>query len=121
VLKNKTAILIFARSIKEELKHKPFLAQNSLISELHNTTINTAKQTGLPVLICNETSQTGRNFGERYTNAIEHIFNIGYSNVITIGNDCPELKLEHIINTKKALHHQKIGIGGTYDGGFYLI
>ncbi len=119
--KSKTAILIFARSIKEELKHKPFLAQNSIIEALHNHTINTAQQSGLPVIIYDETTQVGCNFGERFTNAIAHVFDKGYSNIITIGNDCPQLKVAHITEAEKAILNKKASIGSTFDGGFYLL
>ena len=115
MLSQKTALLIFSRSIEEELRHKPFLAQKSLVNSLYKHTTDIAKQSGLDVIFYDESKQYGINFGSRFSNALENIFNSGYQNIIAIGNDCPQLKVDHILQAQKALLNNETIIGGTHD------
>ena len=121
MLSRKTALLIFSRSIEEELRHKPFLAQKSLVNSLYKHTTDIAKQSGLDVIFYDESKQYGINFGSRFSNALENIFYNGYQNIIAIGNDCPQLQVEHILQAQKSLLNNETIIGGTHDGGFYLL
>lgn len=118
---NKTAVLIFARSAEEELKHKPFLVKKSVVSVLHEQTLNVARKSNLPVIVYDETKQQGDHFGLRFANALQAVFDKGYDQIITIGNDCPQLKINHIIQAQESLSNHREVIGGTLDGGFYLL
>ncbi|MGC1515533.1 MAG: DUF2064 domain-containing protein [Maribacter sp.] len=116
-----TAILLFANSARQELEHKPIAKGEGLFDTLTQQTLKKAKRTGLPVFHFTEKEQTGSGFGERFTNAITTIFEKGFENVITIGNDTPQLKVHHLTTTAEALAHGKTVIGPSADGGFYLM
>lgn len=116
-----TAILIFAHSALEEVKNKHFKKGLELFSTLNATVIKTVKKTGLPYFIITQKEQTGNTFGERFTHAIDSVFKKGYSNIITIGNDCPELKTQQLQQAALHLQESKTSIGPTLDGGFYLL
>ena len=44
-----------------------------------------------------EVNQHGKNFGEKFCNAIEYCFGSGYNNLITIGSDCAGLSAKDIL------------------------
>lgn len=121
IMKKKTAILIFAQSASLECKNKYFPKGLELFSELNNQALKIVEKTGLPYFIFSENNQKGDTFGERYTNAIEAIFNKGFLNVITIGNDCPELNTSQLLQAAQNLNESKTTLGPTLDGGFYLL
>ena len=116
-----TAILVFANSAKEELVTKSIPKSEQLFEKLTKTTLSKAKKTGLPIFHLTEKEQIGSNFGERFTNAIAAVFDKGFDNIITIGNDTPHLKTQHLKNTVKQLKLGKTIIGPSVDGGFYLL
>ncbi|TCP28134.1 hypothetical protein EV195_101294 [Tenacibaculum skagerrakense] len=116
-----TAIVLFANSPEEELKQKNISGSKNLYEYFNEETLSKAKQTGLDVLLFSDVNQVGKNFGERFSNAIESIFKQGYDAVITIGNDTPDLKTEHLLIAKENLQHQILTLGPSMDGGSYLI
>ncbi|SHI76676.1 DUF2064 domain-containing protein [Aquimarina spongiae] len=116
-----TALLVFSLSLQEELKNKAFFGQHNLGKSLSDNTKKIANQSGLPVLYFDEKQQSGVNFGERFSNALQDVFEAGYDKIITIGNDCPLLDVRHIQQAKKALDNNGNAIGPTTDGGFYLL
>tara|TARA_R110000868_G_scaffold4402_1_gene27653 strand:- start:4829 stop:5521 length:693 start_codon:yes stop_codon:yes gene_type:complete len=117
----KTAILIFANSSKEEVKHKLFAKDYKLFDTLTSLTYKSVKKSKLPYYHYSEKQQEGNTFGERFTNAIQSVFDKGYENVITIGNDTPKLKASHLIEAEHQLKNNKTVIGPSVDGGFYLM
>ncbi|WP_157943694.1 MULTISPECIES: DUF2064 domain-containing protein [Arenibacter] len=116
-----TAILVFANSSKEELKHKAIPKGSVLFQGLTEHAISTAKKTGLPFFLITEKEQYGKAFGERFVNAIKSIFEKGFDNVITIGNDTPQLKVSDILKASGYLNANKFVLGPSKDGGFYLM
>jgi uncharacterized protein len=65
--------------------------------------------------------QAGRDLGERMKNAFTDAFTGGFSKVIIIGSDLPDLQ-KYILDTAfSALHVNDIVIGPSVDGGYYLI
>ena len=116
-----TAILVFANSAKEDLANKSIPKGEQLFDVLTKTTLKKAKNTGLPVFHFSDKDQVGANFGERFTNAIATVFDKGFSNLITIGNDTPHLKTQHLKHTANQLALGKTVIGPSIDGGFYLL
>ena len=118
---NSNAILIFANSSNEELKHKCMPKGGVLFQGLTEHAIKTAKKTGLPHFLITEKEQYGNSFGERFVNAIKSVFDKGYDNVITIGNDTPQLKPSDIIKASRLLQAKKAVLGPSRDGGFYLM
>ncbi len=93
----------------------------ALFEELTLQTLKTVKKAGLPYFLFSEKEQFGASFGERFTNAIEAVFNKGYRNVITLGNDTPHLTKVHIQKAQRALEEKKLALGPSADGGFYLL
>lgn len=65
--------------------------------------------------------QFGDNLGDRMYNAILRQFNNGYSKVILIGSDIPEIQPLDIENAFKILDTNDVCLGPTKDGGYYLI
>lgn len=66
-------------------------------------------------------AQKGNNLGERLKNGFTHGFQSGFSKLIAIGSDSPDLKLEFFIDTFKNLEYYDTVIGPCSDGGYYLI
>ncbi|WP_054852007.1 DUF2064 domain-containing protein [Olleya sp. ITB9] len=119
-MKTKTAILIFSNSAKEDAKRKSF-SDSLLFETLTNETIKKVKKTGLPFFHFTEAQQQGLNFGDRFTNAIQSVFDRGFTNVISIGNDTPHLKTKHINEAYQKLNNNQLVFGPSKDGGFYLM
>ena len=116
-----TAVLIFANTSKEELRHKPFANGEVLFDSLTERTLKEVEKTTLTYFLLTEEHQKGNTFGERFTNAVQSIFNAGFEKVISIGNDTPHLKSSHIKAAAEALIQGKTVIGPSLDGGFYLM
>ncbi|MEE2772321.1 MAG: DUF2064 domain-containing protein [Bacteroidota bacterium] len=117
----KTAILIFANSSSEELKTKKIQRSAPLFDHLNQKVLKIARSTGLPYFLFSEEEQVGSNFGERFTHAIASVFQKGYHNVISIGNDTPGLSKNHILRTATLLNSNGMVLGPSFDGGFYLM
>ncbi|NAS31649.1 DUF2064 domain-containing protein [Flavobacteriaceae bacterium R38] len=118
---NRTAVLIFVLSEEEEQRKKPFLRNNTLYHQLNNRVKKVVEKTGLDYFFFNEDHHIGVGFGERFSNAIETVYEKGYDTVITIGNDSPGLNANHILKTQEALQKDHFVMGPAYDGGFYLM
>ena len=119
-MRNNTAILIFANSAEKEAERKSFLSSD-VFSVLNNQTLKTVEKSGIEYFHFSEKNQVGSSFGERFSNAIETIFNKGFKNVITIGNDTPHLKTHHLVDTLHQLEKNDLVLGPSKDGGFYLM
>lgn len=66
-------------------------------------------------------AQTGNNLGERLRNAFDKAFEEGFSNVVVIGSDSPDLPVHYLIESFEALAEHDTVIGPANDGGYYLI
>jgi glycosyltransferase A (GT-A) superfamily protein (DUF2064 family) len=115
-----TAILIFANSAEKEAERKSFLSAD-VFSALNNQTLKTVEKSRIEYFHFSEKNQVGSFFGERFSNAIQAVFNKGYENVITIGNDTPHLKTSHLVDTLQQLEKNDLVLGPSKDGGFYLM
>ena len=116
-----TAVLIFANSVSTDLEHKSFAKGDALFEALNKETLAKVKKTKLPYFHFTEKEQLGNSFGERFVNAIQEVYEKGYENVITIGNDSPQLKTAHLLEASEQLQLGKTVLGPTFDGGFYLM
>ncbi len=63
----------------------------------------------------------GNNFGERFTNSLYRVFSSGYEQVIVIGNDCPDIDANLIVQSFGKLKNRNTVVGPSTDGGFYLL
>lgn len=67
------------------------------------------------------TPQVGDNLGKKLRNAFESAFEEGFSNVVAIGSDSPDLPEEFLQLAFKELESHDAVIGPGSDGGYYLI
>lgn len=120
-MNRQTAVLIFAKSSQEEKKFKSFAKGDAFIDELNENILQTVKKSKLPYFLFTEKEQTGKTFGERFSNAIQAVFDKGFDSVITVGNDTPELTKKHILQAANEISKSKCVVGPSIDGGFYLM
>ena len=124
-LQSNIAILIFSRTAKAEAVEKRLLYRDSKKKDLASLMINRTKQvanaSGLPTFFYSENLQIGSTFGERFTNAIESIFNKGFEKVIALGNDCLAVSKNDILQTAELLKTTPSVLGPSTDGGVYLL
>ena len=118
---NNTAILVFANSAQTELANKAIPKGELLFQGLTRDTLQKVQATGLPFFHISDKEQKGSSFGERFTNAIQEVFQNGFENIITIGNDTPQLQTTHLLKAYAALQDRKTVLGPSLDGGFYLM
>ena len=65
--------------------------------------------------------QKGADLGEKMYRAIRKVLNLGYTSVILTGTDLPTMNADHLNRGFSRLEEADIAIGGTSDGGYYLI
>jgi len=122
---NTTAILLFAHSAEKESNIKPIAScskQNILLwKKMNGKVLKTIQNTKLPYFISNENNQIGSTFGEKITHSIKAIFAKGFEKLIVVGNDCIELKSQHLLLAELDLQLNDLVIGRDYSGGAYLI
>jgi glycosyltransferase A (GT-A) superfamily protein (DUF2064 family) len=121
-----SAILLFSRTASSEAINKPFICGSAISSKKITDRIITdslakIKKTNLPFYIIDETKQSGENFGQRLSNAVEDVFSRGHDRVIIIGNDCPQLRSKHILYANELLENAPLVLGKDNHGGAYLI
>lgn len=116
-----TAVLIFANSSETEGINKSFSFGSDLFDALNDRTIKMVEKTGLPYFRFSEKDQIGDCFGDRFTNAIQSVMDMGFEKVITVGNDTPSLSKKHILEAEAGIEKSEIVLGPSGDGGFYLM
>lgn len=119
-----TAILVFARSAILEAQVKPLAYRRKharQVADLMNQRIiGIARKSGMPVFLGDESIQEGNDFASRFHSAFEYVFELGYEQVIAIGNDCLDLNIKHLQDAQNLLEHTETVIGPAKDGGLYL-
>lgn len=65
--------------------------------------------------------QRGRSFADRLEDAVERVFARGYSRVVVVGTDVPDLKPAHIQQAIQSLVRQSVVVGADATGGCYLL
>jgi len=65
--------------------------------------------------------QVGDDLGERLRNAFGNAFNEGFSNIVAMGSDSPDLPIHYLKESYEALAKHDTVIGPANDGGYYLI
>lgn len=122
---NKTSIVFFTNSPKEESLHKQLHTNKShnlrIINSLYQRTKTVVNALPLPVIEINEDQQKGHNFGERLVYSIQSAFDNGAEHIIVVGNDCPFLHKRDFLQAKAALEAGQQVVGHSKDGGVYLI
>ncbi len=124
---NKTAILFFSRSAKSEVAHKKWSPlqskrQNAVVAtHLINNTLAVLASSGLPVYHYHEEIQIGSTFGERLANAMQDLFAKGFESIITVGNDCLDIRDIHWKDIAEKLTQGVPVLGPSFRRGAYLI
>ncbi len=116
-----TAILVFANSAQHELQYKPMANGAQFFEALTERTLKLVRETKIPFFHFTEKQQNGNAFGERFVNSLQSVFDKGYKNVISIGNDTPHLSVKHLLDARDRLEAKKFVLGPSADGGFYLM
>ena len=65
--------------------------------------------------------QKGSNLGERMSNAFQDGFDDGYTEIVLIGSDLPNITKNVIDRGFKSLKNKDVVFGPAEDGGYYLI
>ncbi len=130
--KNKRGLIFFVR---EESNSNVKKFHNKKTYDLFNQRIqNVIKETQgsieFDIILCSNKigiiesnifiKQTGKKYGERFNNAIKDSFAAGYYELVIIGNDTPDISADQIIKSFENVS-QKIIVGPSPDGGFYLL
>jgi glycosyltransferase A (GT-A) superfamily protein (DUF2064 family) len=122
-----TALLVFSLSREKEIERKAIFygyhkkGNRTLFHLLIRQTEKLALQSGIDVFWIDEHQQTGPDFASRFTNAYQRLFDEGYENVVSIGNDCPDLSMELLRTAINSLQCKSMVLGPSSDGGVYLL
>lgn len=120
-----TAILIFSRSAQEEARVKEYCRQEAnsekIARQLILHTERVARLSGIPVIKKYGNAQSGHFFKNRITNAIQEVFDLGYSKVIALGTDSPGIHVGILKKIARLLETNNIVVGPSLDGGFYAL
>lgn len=116
-----TAILLFANSASYEWQWKKTIPKKELFEALTVHTLSVIEASGMPYFHLTEKEQFGGSFAERFSNAIQWTFKQGFDQVITIGNDSPNLTVGHLLQAASNISQNSTVIGPSSDGGIYLL
>lgn len=120
-----TAILIFSRTAREEGRSGRYGSSHragaGIARQLIRHTVQAARHTGLRVIRIPSSRQRGSDFGERFANAIDDVFALGYERVIALGTDTPGITVAAIQSLAENCAHDEIVAGPAPDGGVWGI
>ncbi len=130
---NQTAILIFARSVGLDLARRgwprsmagllgiPLLGCCFEEADVHLFTSpeEAAALAGERGLICH--LQRAGSFSSGLAAAVEELAAAGYSRIVVVGRDCPELSAQDVRDAIHALSGHRLALGPDHKGGVYLI
>ena len=116
-----TAILLFARSTASEMQQKWLPKGEEIYTQLNDRALKLAAESGLTFFHSTEEDQIGEDFGSRFAYALQQIFDRGFTSIISIGNDTPNLTQNDLQLALEHLEAKKSVIGPSRDGGIYLL
>jgi glycosyltransferase A (GT-A) superfamily protein (DUF2064 family) len=70
---------------------------------------------------CHFLTQVGADFGERLYRSIEQVFQLGYEQVLVVGNDSPQLDLQILKECQESFKTASVVLGPDHRGGVYLL
>ena len=122
---HRLAIVFFSRKPQQEALAKRWVAQTKqnfrVAQGLIQKTWHIVQQTGLPAYWIDDTQQPEHTFGERLAAAMKVFFELGFSKVLLVGNDCPALTSAHLLRAAEQLQTNDWVIGPDQHGGVYLL
>lgn len=128
-----TAILIFTQEASKEVSRKILTpSKNKGVNQLVFTKLNhfvgqtaTAAASDSPKLSVFYSNQlisaNESNFGKQLSLAVQSVFEKGFEKVICLGNDCPALNKNRILEAADKLQTADAVIGPDNRGGVYLL
>ena len=123
-MKQSTAILLFSRSASAEAKNALTLKgvdRQVVVTQLIRKAEKLARQSDLPLFRSNERNQHSTTFGQNLSAAVGEVFAAGYTQVLVMGNDCPQLRLSDLRKCEKKLNAGQTVLGPDLRGGAYLL
>lgn len=66
-------------------------------------------------------AQSGSDLGHRMKNAFDAAFDEGFTDIIVIGSDSPDLPADYLNQAFSLLQADRIVLGPSSDGGYYLL
>ena len=126
------ALLIFADSAHTDCKRRGWPSAFSILLESQSFSFDPCENFDSHLFTSRESSrrarssvkvhfQEGASFGERLENAIETLAQVGYQQIVIIGQDCPDLELVDIRRAFEFLEKHRLVLGPDHRGGCYLI
>lgn len=128
-----TAILIFTQEASKEASRKILTpSKNKGVNQLVFTKLNhfvgqtataaASNSTKLTVFYSNQLISANKSsFGKQLSLAIQSVFEKGFEKVICLGNDCPALDKNRILEAADKLQTTDAVIGPDNRGGVYLL
>ena len=101
-----TALLLFYQDSKNESKAGIY-GKSYIFDKLTNHLIEKLRNQPYDLILYSDDQQSGNDFGTKYYNALKDTFALGYDKIISIGNDTPQLSVNHIQQADQALDHKK--------------
>lgn len=127
------AVLVFADAVAADLARRrwpesfqPLLQTQTFDAEwsggadVHFFTAAGITPPDLPASITIH-AQQGATFAERLENAVETLAGLGYTQVVIVGRDCPDLEAADIERAFEQLDDYRLVLGPDHRGGCYLI
>lgn len=120
------AILFFTRTAGEEASVKRFISGTgrdnlNIAHHVIRHSHRLFRSLHVPVITITSKNQKGATFAERFISACEDVFELGYENVLTVGNDCLSLTRSLLDFSLRELQTGHDVLGPSTDGGAYLI
>lgn len=120
-------VMIYAISVTTQAREKHVLGKAhhqenyKLFDRLEGRTHSIVANSGLPFVVFYDHQRKGDSFGKRYASAFEELFLAGFDQVISVGNDIPDLHEKHLLQASHYLAKHRVVLGPSKDGGDYLI
>ncbi|MCB0713571.1 MAG: DUF2064 domain-containing protein [Ignavibacteriae bacterium] len=138
---SRNALLFFIRDERSEAQLKPLPAKAvgggpqayRRLNQLLLSRLRGLQRKGIDVIVVSASHssptetlplivQRGESFGERITNGAADAFQLGYQNVVIVGNDCPDISPNDVSRAIDLLKGGTSYVGGpTKDGGAFLV
>lgn len=116
-----TCVLYFTTQLEsEKLFSSQKKKQKAVQKVLFEKTLSEIQQSGLAYVI-SDGKTYGQSFKERIKGAVSAIFQLGYQNLIIVGDDTPNLSAVNLVEAQKNFASKTSTIGPSSDGGSYLI
>ncbi|MGE3802258.1 MAG: DUF2064 domain-containing protein, partial [Candidatus Kapaibacterium sp.] len=137
----RNALLFFVRDERDEAQRKPLPAVAAgggrqgyrRLNRMLLSRLEELEKRGIDLIVVSASTtapsgatpyltQRGETFGERITNGAADAFQLGYHNVVVVGNDCPDISPNDIQQAFDLLAGGANYVGApTRDGGAFLV